>query len=64
MYVNGEHRAIINDISLYDFLLNEGYDIDRVAVEKNKIIVYKRDFETEMLCDSDRLEIVHFVGGG
>jgi len=64
MYVNGEHRAIINEISLYDFLLNEGYDIDRVAVEKNKIIVYKRDFETEMLCDSDRLEIVHFVGGG
>jgi len=64
MYVNGEHRAIIYEISLYDFLLNEGYDIDRVAVEKNKIIVHKRDFETEMLCDSDRLEIVHFVGGG
>ena len=64
MYVNGEHRAIIYEISLYDFLLNEGYDIERVAVEKNKIIVYKRNFETEMLCDSDRLEIVHFVGGG
>ena len=64
MYVNGEFRIIIDRISLYDFLLNEGFDIDRVAVEKNKIIVHKRDFEVEMLSDSDRLEIVHFVGGG
>ena len=64
MYVNGQHILLQNTISLNDLLEKEGYDTQRVAVEKNGNIVPKKNFQTEMLCDSDKLEIVHFVGGG
>ena len=64
MYVNGRQITLRDDISLNDFLIKEGYDTERVAVEKNGSIVPKKFFETEMLSDGDKLEIVSFVGGG
>jgi thiamine biosynthesis protein ThiS len=64
MHVNGQEIIIKNKISLNEFLKKEGYDMQRVAVEKNGIIIPKKMFETEMLSDNDKLEIVCFVGGG
>ena len=64
MTVNGGQVAVENGTRLGEFLESEGYDPQRVAVEKNGRIVPKRLFETETLSDSDRLEIVSFVGGG
>jgi sulfur carrier protein len=37
---------------------------DRVAVELNREIVPRDRWATTLLKDGDRLEIVHFVGGG
>ncbi|MCL2036598.1 MAG: sulfur carrier protein ThiS [Oscillospiraceae bacterium] len=64
MCVNGIQIALERQISLQDFLLKEGYNTSRVAVEKNGGIISKKSFETEMLNDNDKLEIVNFVGGG
>ena len=64
MYVNGRQIIIQNEISINEFLVKEGYDTQKVAVEKNGSIVPKKSFETEMLSDNDKLEIVAFVGGG
>jgi thiamine biosynthesis protein ThiS len=64
MILNGKEIAIQGEISLLDFLTSQGYNIDRVAVEKNGIIIPKKAFETEMICQNDKLEVVHFVGGG
>lgn len=64
MYVNGEQINIQGEISLSNFLEKQGYDVQRIAVEKNGNIVPKKDFDIEMLSESDKLEIVHFVGGG
>ena len=64
MHVNGKQITLKNEISLNEFLKKEGYDTQRVAVEKNGIIIPKKSFETEMLSDNDKLEIVCFVGGG
>jgi len=36
----------------------------KVAVERNMEIVPKSTFETAELSDEDRLEIIHFIGGG
>jgi len=36
----------------------------RVAVELNRNVVRRNDWSSTMLQDDDRLEIVHFVGGG
>ena len=64
MIVNGKNINLQEEISLFELLLNEGYDPQRVAVEKNGNIVPKKFFEAEMLAESDKLEIVTFVGGG
>jgi thiamine biosynthesis protein ThiS len=37
---------------------------ERVAVEHNADIVPKADYEKQLLSDGDKIEIVHFVGGG
>jgi len=64
MQVNGEQKHLQSSISLGEFLFNEGYDLQKTAVEKNGNIIPKKAYQDEMLCDNDKLEIVHFVGGG
>ena len=49
---------------MQEFLLQEGYIKEQIAVERNGEIVPKAQFEQVMLSDGDVLEIVHFVGGG
>ena len=63
MIVNGVETARTAG-TLAEFLAAAGYDISRVAVEKNGIIVPRGKFESEVLNDNDKLEVVHFVGGG
>ena len=45
-------------------LLQLGISRERVAVELNADIVPKADYEKQLLSDGDKIEIVHFVGGG
>ena len=64
MRVNGVEIVLNEKCALKDFLLKEGYDIMRVAVERNGEIVMKSGFDTVKLSDDDILEIVAFIGGG
>ena len=64
MCVNGAEKSLTDACCLKEFLERENYDINRVAVERNGEIVPRSVFDTVMLCDSDRLEIVAFIGGG
>ena len=64
MRVDGKQISLKNKISLSEFLTIEEYDLQRIAVEKNGNIVPKKNYDTEILCNNDKLEIVHFVGGG
>jgi sulfur carrier protein len=51
--------------STIDALLQQlGISRERVAVELNAAIVPKGDYEKQLLSDGDKIEIVHFVGGG
>ena len=36
----------------------------KIAVERNLEIVPKSSFDSQILVDGDRLEIIHFIGGG
>ncbi|NNE58891.1 MAG: sulfur carrier protein ThiS [Hellea sp.] len=36
----------------------------KIAVERNMEIVSKSKFDDAVLCEGDRLEIIHFIGGG
>ena len=46
------------------YLTESGYDVLRVAVERNGAIVPKGDFSALCLAEEDVLEVVSFVGGG
>ncbi len=49
---------------LHGLISELGLKGDRVAVEHNGSIVPRGEWETTSLSEGDRLEIVHFVGGG
>lgn len=62
--VNGESREIALGQSVLDLLLSLGLEPGRVAVELDRRIVRRPEWETTPLRDGARLEIVQFVGGG
>ena len=61
--INGEPRTV-GPISLLELLVTLDINPVRVAVERNREIVPKREYETTLLTEGDTLEIVQFVGGG
>lgn len=63
IFVNGEEQ-VIDPISVLGYLQASAIDPQRVAVELNLEILPKADYAATPLRDGDRLEIVHFVGGG
>ena len=61
--VNGVEMDIAGK-TLSEYLATTNYDPKRIAVEHNGDIVLKSQYDTTILEDGDRLEIVSFVGGG
>ena len=64
IFVNGDRRSVSDSLSLIQFIEQLGMKGDRVAVELNREIVPRAEWSAIELHDGDRLEIVHFVGGG
>ena len=64
LFINGEEKEFANTLSLAELVEQLGMKGDRVAVELNREIVPRAQWAGTRLKDGDRLEIVHFVGGG
>jgi thiazole synthase len=62
--LNGELRRFRIHATVADLVRDIGLDPAKVAVERNLEIVSRSTLEDVVLADGDRLEIVHFVGGG
>ncbi|HIJ63144.1 MAG TPA: sulfur carrier protein ThiS [Rhodospirillaceae bacterium] len=62
--LNGESRALATTTTVGALLAELGLDHRKVAVERNLEIVPRSAFGETSLTDGDRLEIVHFIGGG
>ena len=62
--LNGEKTEQKDGLSIAGLLTQLGIGLERVAVEVNLDIVSKARYDTHLLSDGDRIEIVHFVGGG
>jgi thiamine biosynthesis protein ThiS len=62
--VNGEDRSFGALGSLLDLVTELGLDARKVAVEHNLEIVPRSAYGRTALADGDRIEIVHFIGGG
>jgi sulfur carrier protein len=69
LHLNGEERIFApapggGTFTLSSLIVSLGMKPDRVAVELNRNIVPRDRWPETHLKDGDRLEIVHFVGGG
>lgn len=64
VYVNGEPREFSEPLSLAELITQLDLPAARIAVELNRTVVRRGDWNATELHDEDRIEIVHFVGGG
>jgi thiamine biosynthesis protein ThiS len=67
LQINGQERAFPDApafFTLAALVESLGMKPDRVAVELNRNIVPRDQWPQTPLTDGDRLELVHFVGGG
>lgn len=64
LHINGEEKNFDAPLTLSALVAAMGLKSDRVAVELNRDIVPRTQWLQTNLNDGDRLEIVHFVGGG
>ncbi len=62
--INGESRELAAGLTVAAMLQALGIDTRKVAVERNLEIVPKSAFAATEIQEGDRLEIVHFIGGG
>ena len=61
--INGKCLELAGS-TLQEYLASAGYDMTRIAVERNGEIVPKAAYGETVLQEGDSLEVVSFVGGG
>lgn len=62
--INGESRKLDSELKLDQLLSHFSMPLKRVAVELNGTVVRRADWETVQVTEGDKIEVVHFVGGG
>lgn len=64
VFVNGENKEFSDGLSLEQLVNELVLPGPRIAIEVNGMVVRRGDWTEITLNDGDRIEIVHFVGGG
>lgn len=62
--VNGEAREVEENISLPQLIAELSLKAEQIAIELNRNVVRRAQWEDTLLRADDKVEIVHFVGGG
>ena len=62
--LNGKKVVIKNNCSLFDLLKKYKLSNKKVAIEHNGAIIPKGSLKKKYLKNDDKVEIVHFIGGG
>ena len=62
--VNGDPLDVPDDLTVAALVVHLGLTTGPVAVERNREIVPRAEHASTRVVEGDRLEIVHFVGGG
>ena len=62
--INGKKITIKSNYSILDLLKKYKLSNKKVAIEHNGIIIPKIKYKKKYLKDNDKVEIVHFIGGG
>ena len=62
--INGKLSVINDDLSLLSYLIKLKIPLKNVAIELNQEIIDKKIIKKIKLKNNDKIEIVHFIGGG
>ena len=62
--INGKQKMITENTNLLNLLKTLKIPIKKVAIEKNQEIMDKKTLKRMRLKKNDKIEIVHFIGGG
>ena len=62
--VNGEKTKLAKHFNLQELLTELDLPTERVAIELNKDVVRRKDWASIQVNDKDKIEVIHFVGGG
>ena len=62
--VNGKQMQIIPKFSLKSLIIKLKMPLNKIAIELNKKIIDKKRISKIKLKKGDKIEIVHFIGGG
>ncbi len=62
--LNGEIHTLPDDITITGLIAHLGLPNKKIAVERNLEVVPKSTFGEVRLTEGDKLEIIHFIGGG
>ena len=62
--LNGEPKEIPESLALDALITELGLKSERLAIEVNRRIIRRADWPSTTLSEGDKVEIVHFVGGG
>ena len=62
--LNGKIKSIIQDYKLSELLKIHKIPLKKVAIELNQEIIDKKKISNIKLKKNDKIEIVHFIGGG
>ena len=62
--INGKFSMINENLTLSVFLKQLKIPLKKVAIELNQEIIDKNNLKTVKLKKNDKIEIVHFIGGG
>ena len=64
VYLNGESKTVDDSLTLADLVSQLDLPAARLAIELNRKVVRRSEWDKTKLAEEDRVEIVHFVGGG
>jgi thiamine biosynthesis protein ThiS len=62
--LNGKKISIKSNFSIFDLLKKYKLSKKKIAIEYNGTIIPKVNYKKKYLKNDDKLEIVHFIGGG
>jgi sulfur carrier protein len=62
--LNGKKIPIKSKVTIYDLLKRFKLNNKKIAIEYNGTIISKSVYKKKYLKSNDKLEVVHFIGGG
>ena len=62
--INGNFKFVKDNTNLFDLLKTLKIPLKKVAIELNQEILDKKKINKQILRNNDKVEIVHFIGGG